>query len=209
MGRSARGVKGIDLDKGDVVVAALTPRRDADLVAATGRGFGKRIPFTEFRLQGRAGKGTGILPERDRAGDLVGLVEVLPDDRVMWELSDGELVATAASQVLTRARREASRRVVEPADGVAVEAVHPVRSAPERTGHRAAETAPSPGKGSKQPSAAGDRDVPLPATSPSGERGADSRRSAGAISPSAGGGGNGRSPGSDGEEGEQAELGLE
>lgn len=131
MGRSARGVKGIELEEGDTVVAALAPRRDAELVAGTARGYGKRIPITEFRLQGRAGKGTNMLPERGTTGPLVGLVEVQPGDRVAWELSDGEVVTTEASTVLARARREASRPVVEPAGGAAVEAVHPVRAAPE------------------------------------------------------------------------------
>ncbi len=133
MGRSARGVKGLELAEGDVVVAALAPRRDSDLVAATASGYGKRIPLTEFRVQGRAGKGTNMLPERKKTGGLVGLVEVQLGDRVMWELSDGELVVSEAAGILARARREASRPVVEPPPGTVVEAVHPVRAVAEKT----------------------------------------------------------------------------
>ena len=130
MGRAARGVRGIDLPKGDVVVSALAPRPDSDLLAASAGGFGKRIPFTEFKIQGRAGKGLMVLPERDRVGNLVGLMEVHPADEVAWERSDATIDTTAAADVLTRARREAGRPVIQLPAGVAVEAVHPIRSAP-------------------------------------------------------------------------------
>ncbi|MDX1394239.1 MAG: DNA gyrase subunit A [Gemmatimonadota bacterium] len=130
MGRTARGVKGIDVMKGDLVVAALAPRADSDLLVASERGFGKRVPFTEIKAQGRAGKGLQILPERDRVGNLVSLLEVNPADDVAWERSDGSLATTAAADVLTRARREASRPVVELSAGTSVEAVHPIRTAP-------------------------------------------------------------------------------
>ncbi len=130
MGRTARGVRGISLSSGDVAVAALAPRSDADLLAASSRGYGKRLPVTEFKLQGRAGKGLAILPERDRVGGLVGLLEVHPADDVAWERSDGTIETTSAASVLTRARREAGRPVVPLPAGVAIEAVHPIRSSP-------------------------------------------------------------------------------
>ena len=132
MGRAARGVRGIGLAAGDVVVTALAPRADADLLVATSGGYGKRVPYTEFRIQGRAGKGLAILPERKRVGHLVGLLDVQPRDRIAWERSDGSVETTIASEALTRARRETGRPVIDLPAGVAVEAVHPVRSAPER-----------------------------------------------------------------------------
>jgi len=137
MGRSARGVKGIDLAKGDLVVACLAPRRDSDLLAASTRGYGKRVPYTEFRVQGRAGKGLQLLPQSDRVGRLTGVLEVTAADLVAWERSDGVVVTTPAGDILTRARREASRPAVELPGGVEVEAVHPIRSA-------AAAPAPAP-----------------------------------------------------------------
>ncbi|MDH3734324.1 MAG: DNA gyrase subunit A [Gemmatimonadota bacterium] len=150
MGRSAKGVKGIELAKGDVVVAALTPRLDSDLLAASDSGFGKRVPFTEFKVQGRAGKGLMLLPERARVGNLVGLLEVHPADDVAWERSDGTIDTTAAADVLTKARREAGRPVVDLPAGVAVEAVHPIRSAPTATvpaaGATPDEAVPDPGR---------------------------------------------------------------
>jgi DNA gyrase subunit A len=151
MGRAARGVKGIELGKGDVVVAALAPHRDSDLLAATSGGFGKRIPLTEFRVQGRAGRGVTILPERGKVGGLVGLLEVHSNDQIAWELSDGEVVTTAATEVLTRARREAGRPVVDLPAGAAVEAIHPLRSSPESAAEEATPPAGDAGPGGAEP----------------------------------------------------------
>ena len=134
MGRTARGVKGIDLAEDDEVVSALAPRRDSRLLAAGSRGFGKRVPFTELRLQGRAGKGTTVLPGRDEAGDLVGLLEVRPDDRIVWELETGELRDTEASEVNERARSDAALRVIGNLGGARVRRVHPHQASPEGGG---------------------------------------------------------------------------
>ncbi len=158
MGRAARGVKGIELAKSDVVVAALAPRRDADLLVGTSGGYGKRVPLTEFRRQGRAGRGINILPERAKVGDLVGLLEVHSNDQIAWELSDGEVATTAASDILTRARREAGRSAVEVPAGAAVEALHPLRASPVSPADEVA-TSPTTSPAGAEPTSAEDRGV--------------------------------------------------
>ncbi len=131
MGRTARGVRGIDLQQGDELIGASVPRRDSHLLAITSNGSGKRMPFTELRRQGRAGKGVTVLPERDSAGDLVGLLEVHPADRAVCELGSGELVALRAEDLPEKPRRGASARIKEltGSDGPVV-AVHPLRASP-------------------------------------------------------------------------------
>ena len=145
MGRTARGVKAIDLAPGDVVVAAAAPRADSDLLVATAAGYGKRIPFTEFKVQRRAGKGFTVLPERARTGGLVGFTEAHDADEVAWELSDGSVEATSAGSVIRRSPREAGRPAVRLPAGVAVEAVHPMHS-----GRRARSGSPPPGETGEQ-----------------------------------------------------------
>jgi len=130
MGRTAQGVKGIDLEAGDRVVSGLAPRRDAELLVAGSRGFGKRVPFTDLRLQGRAGKGAAILPDTAKAGELVGLLEVHPGDSVVWELRSGELRTTAVSELGVRDRSDASLRVLGRLEGDDVATIHPLRSGP-------------------------------------------------------------------------------
>jgi DNA gyrase subunit A len=131
MGRTARGVKGMELAKGDELIGAAAPRRDADILLVTTDGFGKRMPFTELRRQGRAGKGVTVMPERDRCGDLIGLLEVHPGDRVVCELGSGDVVALTAEVVPTKARRGAGvsiRELASRARAGPVAGLHPLRA---------------------------------------------------------------------------------
>ncbi len=161
MGRTAKGVKGIDLQDGDEVVSALAPRRDSRLLAAGARGYAKRVPFTELRLQGRAGKGTTVLPGREEAGDLVGLLEVQPDDRVVWELESGELRRTAASEVNERSRSDAALRIIGNLGGADVRRIHPLQASPEAapSADGAAEGSEGAGRGGDE-AAGGEDEAP-------------------------------------------------
>ena len=132
MGRSARGVKGIDLDAGDTLVSASVPRRDASLLVVTVNGHAKRVPFTEIRRQGRAGKGVSILPERGTAGDLAGLLEGHPGDLVVLEIAGTEYHPLQADTFREKPRRGASVRIPAIARRTGpVTRIFPLRSAPE------------------------------------------------------------------------------
>jgi DNA gyrase subunit A len=137
MGRTAMGVRGIDVSKGDRLVAALAPRRDSELLVIGADGFGKRVPFTEMKRQGRAGKGMALLPDTDRTGPLAGVLAVHPGDLGMCELASGEVVPIAVESLPVKPRRGASVRI-EALDGRAatIVAVHPLRTsaAEEPTG---------------------------------------------------------------------------
>ncbi len=135
MGRSARGVRAIDLAPGDEVVAARAPRRDTSFCLATRLGHVKRLPLTELRVQSRAGKGVTVLPNRDKAGDLVELVELNGEDEIAWELESGDLVLTSTDRLKPRGRRAATvLALADMEEEPAVRAVH------LRAAARAAET---------------------------------------------------------------------
>jgi DNA gyrase subunit A len=140
MGRTARGVKGIDIGAGDRLVAALTPRRDAELLVVSGEGYGKRVPFTEMKRQGRAGKGMAIHPDTDRAGGLVGLLAVHPGDSGMCELASGEVVPIAVDALPVKPRRGAAVKIETLASRAGpVVAVHPLRVSVEGAPGRASD----------------------------------------------------------------------
>src|SRR5947208_11086203 len=83
MGRTATGVKGIELDKKDQVIDMVVVRRKSTLLTVTEKGMGKRSELDEYRVQHRGGRGIITLKRADKTGDIVALKEVLPDDELM------------------------------------------------------------------------------------------------------------------------------
>lgn len=57
MGRSATGVKGITLDEEDHVIGMDCIDQSLDVLIVTTKGYGKRTPAGDYRLQTRGGKG--------------------------------------------------------------------------------------------------------------------------------------------------------
>ncbi|UCF19672.1 MAG: DNA gyrase subunit A [Gemmatimonadota bacterium] len=92
MGRSASGVKGIDLPAGDRAVSLVVPRRNATLLGISAEGYARTLASDELRLQSRGGKGVSFLPARLKAGHLVGLLDVLPGDNIVALTQSGDVV---------------------------------------------------------------------------------------------------------------------
>src|SRR4029077_13590366 len=73
MGRTAYGVKGIELEEDDEMVALQVIEADSGtLLTVTANGYGKRTPLEEYRMQSRGGKGIINIKTTDRNGVVVG-----------------------------------------------------------------------------------------------------------------------------------------
>ena len=92
MGRATTGVKGIELDKGDVVIGMVVNRRDSTLLVVSEKGFGKRTELGEYRVQKRGGKGIITFQKTDKTGVVVALKEVLPEDELVMITRHGVLI---------------------------------------------------------------------------------------------------------------------
>jgi DNA gyrase subunit A len=92
VGRTARGVKGIDLKPGDYVVSMDLVRDREDILVVTENGFGKKTSINEYRVQSRAGKGIVTSKVTKKTGDLIGIKTVSEDDEVMIVSSDGIII---------------------------------------------------------------------------------------------------------------------
>jgi len=92
-GRLSQGVKGITLEKGDEVVAALIlSNSDSSILTVTERGFGKRTRADEYVLQNRGGKGLKNIKLTPKNGFVVGLREVLPQQTLMMITMRGKVI---------------------------------------------------------------------------------------------------------------------
>ncbi len=99
MGRDTTGVRGIALGEGDRVVGMVVVRREACLLVVTEQGLGKLTNVDEYRVQGRGGKGILTVRRTERTGDVVGLLEVLPEDEMMLITRGGQTLRCAVKDI--------------------------------------------------------------------------------------------------------------
>lgn len=117
MGRMARGVHGVALEDGDLVVAMDVVRPDGDLLVTSELGFGKRTPLSEYRITGRGGKGIRTLNVAEKNGEIVGAVVVGEQDEVMIISSSGVMIRIAVADVPEQGRSTMGVRLMKLDEG--------------------------------------------------------------------------------------------
>lgn len=98
MGRAARGVKGMELSSEQRVIALIIAESGA-ILTATELGYGKRTPITEYRLQGRGGRGIISIRTTPRNGQVVGAVQVEEEDEIVLITNGGTLIRTPVCDI--------------------------------------------------------------------------------------------------------------
>lgn len=122
MGRNARGVRGMNIDEGQSVIAMLvaeaqpedalltaegTPTEDHEssgasaqsVLIATENGYGKRTHIEEYTRHGRGTKGMIAIQQSERNGKVVGATLVAPEDEIMLITDTGVLVRTRVAEI--------------------------------------------------------------------------------------------------------------
>jgi DNA gyrase subunit A len=134
MGRSAAGVKGITLEKGDEVVALAVVVPDAMLLVAGENGIGKRTPFDEYlvqaesgaRKQSRGGKGRITMKITEKTGAVVGALTVRDADEIMLITVKGQMVRTCVEDIRAAGRNTQGVKLIELESGDKLQAIAPV-----------------------------------------------------------------------------------
>ncbi len=116
MGREAAGVRGIRLNK-DQVVTSLLVLGEGPVLTMSENGYGKLSDVSEFPPHGRGGQGVIALQTSDRNGGLVGACQVLPDDELMLINSSGTLVRVPVSDIPVLGRNTQGVRVMRLDEG--------------------------------------------------------------------------------------------
>jgi len=128
MGRPAGGVRGINLEDSDAVVALAVVVPDATLLVAGERGIGKRTDFSEYRLQSRAGKGIITMKTTDRTGKVVGALTVKDADEIMLITEGGQMVRTRVSDIREAGRNTQGVKLIDLEAPDKLQAIAPVIS---------------------------------------------------------------------------------
>ena len=117
MGRTAYGVKGIDLDEGDTVVSLEVVREAGRVLTVCENGYGKCTPIEEYRIQGRGGKGIINIKTEGRNGAVIGVKFMSGDEGVMLITGKGMIIRTRSTEISTMGRNTQGVRLIQTDDG--------------------------------------------------------------------------------------------
>jgi DNA gyrase subunit A len=159
MGRTARGVRGMNLDEGQNVIALLVAENEQQSVlTATENGYGKRTPITEYTRHGRGTKGMIAIQTSERNGKVVAATLVDPSDEIMLITTGGVLIRTRVSEIREMGRATQGVTLIAVEDGTHLSGLQRIVEAdadePEAGAPEGADDAPA-GDPAEQYAAAG------------------------------------------------------
>ena len=120
IGRTARGVKAIELKEGDEVIGMCVIAKGQDdskkILTVSETGLGRLSEHSEYRLQSRAGKGV-INYHIEKYGLVTSVIMVDAEDDVILISSDGIIIRIPSSQISTVSRTSKGVRVMKLSEG--------------------------------------------------------------------------------------------
>jgi DNA gyrase subunit A len=125
MGRNARGVKGMTLEKGDSIVAMdVVEDKRREVLLVTTRAFGKRTPIDDYRHTSRGGKGVkAFAKEREDIGKVVDQILVAPEDEILMITTSNQVIRLRVSDIRKAGRSTKGVRLQRLGEGDEVIAI--------------------------------------------------------------------------------------
>jgi len=118
MGRTARGVRGMNLDDEQQVIALLVAENEQQSVlTATENGYGKRTPIGEYTRHGRGTKGMIAIQTSERNGKVVAATLVDENDEIMLITTGGVLIRTRVAEIREMGRATQGVTLIAVEDG--------------------------------------------------------------------------------------------
>ncbi len=114
MGRSARGVKGMTLEKDDSVIGMTILERNSKdtILMVTSKGYGKRTSMEEYRTQGRGGVGIITQKTTDKVGFVVGTKKVVDSQDLMISTDKGQVIRMSIGGISVIGRNTQGVRLI-------------------------------------------------------------------------------------------------
>ena len=126
MGRTAKGVRGIKLDKDHQVISLIIPDENASIFTVSENGYGKRSKSIDFRKTRRGAKGVIAMQISERNGQLIGAAQVTDEDELMLISDKGMLVRTRVSEVNVIGRNTQGVTVIRLKDSEKLISIAPI-----------------------------------------------------------------------------------
>ena len=137
LGRTASGVRGINIDEDDEVVGMVVYDPTAEdaashsVLVVSEHGYGKRSDFDEYRKTNRGGKGVKTLNITEKTGDLVALKNVTDENDLMIINRSGLTIRMAVSGIKVAGRATQGVRLINIKEGDSIAAVSVVNKSEE------------------------------------------------------------------------------
>ena len=132
LGRTASGVRGINIDEDDEVVGMITYDPTAEdasahsILVVSEHGYGKRSDFEEYRKTNRGGKGVKTLNITEKTGSLVAMKNVTDENDLMIINRSGLTIRMAVSDIRVAGRATQGVRLINIKEGDSIAAVSAV-----------------------------------------------------------------------------------
>jgi len=123
MGRTASGVRGINLEEGNIVVGVVVLDSDSSVLTVTENGYGKRSSADEYPTRRRGSKGVFAIKTSDRNGSVVGAMQVSDSDEIMMITNGGKIIRITMEQMRVIGRNTQGVRMINLAPGEKVVAM--------------------------------------------------------------------------------------
>ena len=119
MGRTAGGVRGMNVDR-SYVIGACTDRDGQYILVVSENGYGKMTPIDEYRITNRGGKGVKTININEKNGNLVGLRMVEGNEDCLIMTDDGIIIRISLDNVAIQGRATLGVRLIKPQPGAKV-----------------------------------------------------------------------------------------
>ncbi|HAU1151492.1 TPA: DNA gyrase subunit A [Legionella pneumophila] len=121
MGRTARGVRGIRVEKDQAVKSlVVVDSNGGTILTATENGYGKRTHIDEYRVSGRGGQGVISIQVTERNGKVVRSLQVTDNDEAMLITDKGTLVRFKVNELSVIGRNTQGVRLINVSSGETV-----------------------------------------------------------------------------------------
>jgi len=125
MGRTAAGVRGMNVKKGDRVVSAeVVPggvNGEASLLVVMSKGYGKKTPMSEYKIQGRGGSGIKTAEVTAKTGSIIGAKVLTGSEETEEEIvvisKKGQVIRVSAGEISTLSRATQGVRIMKMREG--------------------------------------------------------------------------------------------
>lgn len=131
MGRTASGVKGMEIPEDAIIVGVVTSVEGNKIFSLSENGYGKITAGTEYRLTSRGSKGVKTIKEGEKNGALIAIKTVKGDEDIIIITNQGTTLRTSLTQINETSRNTVGVKVITLREGEKISSCSILPSAEE------------------------------------------------------------------------------